>query len=53
MQTIQPENVGLSSTRLQHVSRVMQQYVDQQVFAGIITLIARKGQVAHLETFGW
>jgi CubicO group peptidase (beta-lactamase class C family) len=53
MQTTQPETVGFSSTRLQYISRVMQQYIDQQVFAGIITLIARKGQVAHLETFGW
>ena len=34
-------------------NRVMQHYVDRGTFAGIVTLIARKGQVAHLETFGW
>jgi CubicO group peptidase (beta-lactamase class C family) len=53
MQTVQPEQVGLSSSRLQRLSHVMQQYVDRQDFAGIITLIAREGQVAHFETFGW
>jgi CubicO group peptidase (beta-lactamase class C family) len=53
MQTVQPENVGLSSARLQRINRVMQQYVDRQIFAGITTLVARKGQVAHLEVFGW
>jgi CubicO group peptidase (beta-lactamase class C family) len=31
----------------------MQRYVDQQVFAGVVTLVARRGQVAHLEAFGW
>lgn len=53
MQIVQPELVGLSSSRLQRLNRVMQQYVDQQVFTGVITLIAREGQVAHFETFGW
>ncbi len=53
MQTVQPESVGLSSARLERVNRAMQAYVDQQKFAGVITLIARHGQVAHLEKFGW
>ena len=53
MQTIQPELVGLSSSRLQRLNDVMQQYIDQKTFAGIVTLVAREGQVAHLETFGW
>lgn len=53
MQTTQPENAGLSTPRLEHLNRVMQQYVDQQIFAGIVTLVARKGQVTHLGAFGW
>jgi CubicO group peptidase (beta-lactamase class C family) len=53
MQIVRPESVGLSSARLQRLSRVMQQYVDRQMFAGMVTLVARKGQVAHLEAFGW
>jgi CubicO group peptidase (beta-lactamase class C family) len=53
MQTVKPETVGLSSSRLERIKPVMQAYVDQGTFAGILTLIARQGQVAHLETFGW
>lgn len=53
MQTVQPEMVGLSSSRLEKVKCTMQAYVDQHKFAGIITLVARHGQVAHLEKFGW
>jgi len=53
MDIIQPEQVGLSSERIQRINRVMQSYVDKQIFAGISTLVARRGQVVHLETFGW
>jgi CubicO group peptidase (beta-lactamase class C family) len=53
MQTVNPASVGLSSSRLERLKPVMQGYVDRQEFAGILTLIARQGKVAHLETFGW
>jgi len=53
MQTIKPESVGLSSARLERMKTVMQTYVERGQFAGVLTLIARQGQVAHLETFGW
>jgi CubicO group peptidase (beta-lactamase class C family) len=53
MQTVTPESVGLSSSRLKRLKPVMQGYVDRGTFAGIVTLIARQGQVAHLQTFGW
>jgi CubicO group peptidase (beta-lactamase class C family) len=53
MQTVTPETVGLSTSRLERIQPVMQAYVDKGTFAGILTLIARQGQVAHLETFGW
>jgi CubicO group peptidase (beta-lactamase class C family) len=53
MQTVKPESVGLSSSRLARLNPVMRRYVNQAAFAGIVTLIARKGQVAHLEVFGW
>jgi len=50
--TISPEEVGVSSTRLNRISRVMQSYVDKKELAGLITLIARRGQVLHFECFG-
>jgi CubicO group peptidase (beta-lactamase class C family) len=53
MEVVSPESVGLSSARLERLNKVMQQYIDRGSFAGIVTLIARKGQVAHLQTFGW
>jgi CubicO group peptidase (beta-lactamase class C family) len=53
MNIVQPESAGLFSERLQHINQVMQSYIDRQVFAGISTLVARRGQIAHLATFGW
>ena len=53
MQTVQPESVGFSSQRLERINQAMQGYIDRRQFGGIITLVARKGQVAHLEKFGW
>jgi CubicO group peptidase (beta-lactamase class C family) len=53
MQTVKPESVGFSSSRLARIKPVMQAYVDQGKFAGILTLIARQGQIVHLETVGF
>lgn len=47
-----PEKVGLSSERLARIDKVMQQYVDEQQIAGVVTLVARRGKVAHLGTYG-
>ena len=47
-----PEEVGLSSKRLQRISPVMQSYVDAGKLAGVMTMIARRGTVVHFEKFG-
>jgi len=47
-----PEAVGLSSERLAYLETVMQSYVDQQQTAGLITLAARRGKIAHLACYG-
>jgi len=47
-----PEEVGLSSQRLQRINKVMQGYVDEKKVAGAVTMVARRGKVAHLECFG-
>lgn len=52
MTTIRPEDVGFSAGRLQRLAPVMQKYVEQQVCAGGVTLIARHGQIAQCECFG-
>jgi CubicO group peptidase (beta-lactamase class C family) len=47
-----PEEVGLSAERLARLSRVIRQYVDEGKIPGAVTLIARKGKLAHLEAYG-
>ncbi|HOU14933.1 MAG TPA: serine hydrolase domain-containing protein [Anaerolineae bacterium] len=53
MNTVSPESVGLSSARLKRVDQVMQKYVDQGKLPGVLCLVARHGQVAHLSKVGW
>ncbi len=47
-----PEDVGLSSSRLQRLTDAMQAYVQQGRLAGAVTLVARRGKVVYLEAFG-
>jgi len=48
-----PESVGMSSRRLERIQPAMQAYVDRGVYAGVSTLIARRGTIVHAElTFG-
>lgn len=52
MKAVQPEDVGFSSGRLERVNELMQGYVDSGKLAGIVTLLARHGEVFHYERFG-
>src|SRR5512136_3344973 len=52
MDSVKPEGLGFSSARLARINTAMQRYVDEQKLAGIVTLIARRGKVAHFEKFG-
>jgi len=47
-----PEEMGLSGERLDRISPVMQGYIEENVFPGMLTLVAREGQVVHLGTYG-
>jgi CubicO group peptidase (beta-lactamase class C family) len=47
-----PEKYGFSSERLNRISPVMQAYVEERKLPGIITLVARKGEVVHINKFG-
>ncbi len=48
-----PENVGVSTDRLQRMNTAMQRYIDKELLAGTVTLVARKGKIVHLESQGW
>ncbi len=47
-----PEEVGLSAERLGRIRTAMQRYVDRSAVPGVVTLVARRGRVAHLEVVG-
>jgi CubicO group peptidase (beta-lactamase class C family) len=48
-----PESVGMSSERLARIGVAMQRYVDRGEVPGVVTLVARKGQVVHFEAVGY
>jgi len=52
MKTVSPNSVGLSAERLQRINRAMQGYVNCQQLAGVITVLMRRGQVAHFGMCG-
>jgi CubicO group peptidase (beta-lactamase class C family) len=47
------EEVGFSSERLQRIAPVIQRYVDEHRVAGAVTLVARRGRIAHFEAQGF
>jgi CubicO group peptidase (beta-lactamase class C family) len=47
-----PEAVGLSAARLEHLSKTVQQNIDDKRIAGTVTLVMRHGQVAYLKAQG-
>ncbi len=50
--TARPEDVGLSSARLERVTELMQRHIDAGTFAGSVTLVARNGRIAQLQALG-
>lgn len=48
----QAEMVGLSSERLKRVDQKMQWYVDEGKLGSIVTAVARRGKLVHMEGFG-
>ncbi|HEX3397609.1 MAG TPA: serine hydrolase domain-containing protein [Steroidobacteraceae bacterium] len=47
-----PEDIGLSTAGLARLGRVMQTEVERGRVPGAVTLIARRGQLGYLESFG-
>src|SRR5438552_2220704 len=48
-----PEQVGLSSARLERLAAVIHQDVEKKVIPGAVVLIARAGRVGYAEAFGF
>ena len=51
--TAKPEEVGMSGARLERIDELVQNYIDQNMLAGTVTLVARKGKVVHFEAHGY
>ncbi len=47
-----PEEVGLSTERLNRISSVMDRYIEDGYIAGSVTMVARKGRLAWHESHG-
>ena len=52
LETSKPEAQGVSSEKLQRLSELSQQYVDEGRVAGIVNLVVRNGEVIHYEAAG-
>ena len=52
-QLTDPAKVGFDPQRLDCIKAVMQRYVDDGLFAGISTMLARRGEVVHFEQVGY
>jgi CubicO group peptidase (beta-lactamase class C family) len=48
-----PENVGMSSQRLQRIRDALQADIDKGAVPGAVALIARRGKIAFLEALGY
>ena len=49
---VTPEEIGMSSKRLELIKPAMQAYVERKKIAGLSTMIARKGKVTHFAQVG-
>ena len=50
--TSSPENVGLSTERLQRLTQRMQEGVAKGEYPGAVLIIGRHGKIAYTQTFG-
>jgi len=47
-----PEDVGLSAKRLERIGEMIQRAIDADQISGAVTVVARRGQIAHFEAHG-
>ena len=50
--TALPEEVGLSSERLNRIETVMNENIANETIPGVVTMVARHGKVAYFKAFG-
>ena len=50
---VEPEEVGMSSERLDRLSLALETMVDDGRLAGAVTIVVRRGKIAYREGIGW
>lgn len=50
--TVKAERQDMSTERLQRITNITQQYVDEGKLAGVITMVTRRGKIVHFEAVG-
>ena len=50
--SVGPDSVGMSAARLERIAPAMRSYVDRGTYAGVSTIIARRGIVVHAAQYG-
>lgn len=53
LEPVKPEQVGLSSERLDRIGTIFNREIDQGKLPGAVVLVAREGHVAYFESFGF
>ena len=52
LEAVRPEEIGMSSARLERLDDTLQGYVDSNALHGAVVLVARQGKTAHFAAFG-
>ncbi len=52
-QTVQPEDVGFSTEKLNEIDTVLQTDIDAKKINGAVLLIARDGKIAYFKSYGY
>jgi hypothetical protein len=53
IQGAKPEEAGFSSERLARIQQTVKRHIDAHDIAGAVTLVARRGRIAHFEARGF
>lgn len=48
-----PEEVGMSSERLQRMDQVLNEYIKMNAIPGAVVMVVRNGKVAHYKAYGY
>lgn len=49
----EPEGVGMTTSGLSRIRPAMQRYVDDGIVSGVVTMVARRGELVHWDAVGY